>query len=180
MTRDLVGGQSAGAADPADGQESGRAAPRGVAPVEVGRGRRRRAGELSGLVLDVLRAGGEALTPAVVQRRLAEAGAGSLAYTTVVTTLSRLHEHGLVERFRTGRAYAYLAISDPAQLAARRMRRVLDAETDRDAVLASFVDNLTGRDERLLRELLGGPGVESMPPGVDSPVRSPHGDRTDY
>jgi predicted transcriptional regulator len=132
---------------------------------------------LSSLVLEVLRAGGEALTPASVQRRLAEAGAGPLAYTTVVTILSRLHEQGLTERFRTGRAYAYLAISDPAQLAARRMRRVLDAEADRDAVLASFVDNLTGHDEYLLRELLGSPGRDSLPAGVESTARSANGER---
>ena len=121
---------------------------------------RRRAGELSGLVLDVLRAAGEALTPGEVQRRLTDAGAGPLAYSTVVTILSRLHAQGLAERFRTGRAYAYRAINDPAQLTARRMRRVLDAETDRDAALASFVGNLSTRDERLLRELLG-PGLDT-------------------
>jgi predicted transcriptional regulator len=125
------------------------------------RPRRRRAGELSGLVADVLRAKGRALTPAQVQRELAAAGAGSLAYTTVVTILSRLHAQGLAERFRSGRAYAYRAVTDPARLAARRMRPVLDAENDRDAALASFVDHLSAHDERLLRELLG----PQLPPG---------------
>jgi predicted transcriptional regulator len=125
---------------------------------------RRRAGELSALVLEVLRQADQALTPARVQQRLAEAGAGPLAYTTVVTILSRLHTQGLLERFRTGRAYAYRAVTDPAALTARRMRRVLDTETprgaDREAALASFVETLPSRDERLLRELLS-PGLDT-------------------
>jgi predicted transcriptional regulator len=99
-----------------------------------------------------------------MQRRLTDAGSGPLAYTTVVTILSRLHAQGLAERFRTGRVYAYQAINDPARLAAGRMRRVLDGESDRDAALASFVDTLSSRDERLLRELLG-PALDTEPNG---------------
>ncbi|MDT7568863.1 MAG: hypothetical protein QOG76_7487 [Pseudonocardiales bacterium] len=136
----------------------------GQASAGSDRAPRRRAGELSGLVLDVLRTAGEALTPGEVQRRLTDAGSGPLAYTTVVTILSRLHAHGLAERFRTGRAYAYQAINDPARLAAGRMRRVLDGESDRDAALASFVDTLSSRDEHLLRELLG-PALDTEPNG---------------
>ncbi|TNC20064.1 BlaI/MecI/CopY family transcriptional regulator [Amycolatopsis alkalitolerans] len=122
------------------------------------RSARRRAGELSGLVLDTLRRAGASLTAAEVRRCLVEAGAGPLAYTTVVTILSRLHEQGLAERFRAGRAYAYLAVADSA-LAARRMRRVLDDHYDREAVLASFVQDLSSDDERRLRELLGDLGT---------------------
>lgn len=114
---------------------------------------RRRAGELSGQVLEILRQSTAALTPADVQQRLTARGTGPLAYTTVVTTLSRLHEQGLAERFRSGRAYAYLAVPDSA-LAARRMRRALDDHDDRDAVLASFVQDLSSDDERRLRTLL--------------------------
>ncbi|HJP78247.1 MAG TPA: BlaI/MecI/CopY family transcriptional regulator [Pseudonocardiaceae bacterium] len=114
---------------------------------------RRRAGELSGQVLEILRKSANALTPADVQQQLTARGVGPLAYTTVVTTLSRLHEQGLAERFRTGRAYAYLAVADSA-LAARRMRRALDDHDDRDAVLASFVQDLSSDDERRLRTLL--------------------------
>jgi predicted transcriptional regulator len=136
----------------------------GQASAGSDRAPRRRAGELSGLVLDVLRTAGEALTPGEVQRRLTDAGSGPLAYTTVVTILSRLHAQGLAERYRTGRAYAYQAINDPARLAAGRMRRVLDGESDRDAALASFVDTLSSRDEHLLRELLG-PALDTEPNG---------------
>jgi predicted transcriptional regulator len=134
---------------------------------------RRRSGELSGLVLEVLRQAGRPLTAGQVLERLPGTGAGPLAYTTVVTILSRLHAHGLADRSRTGRAYAYLAVADQAQLAARRMRRVLDAEDDRAAVLARFVGDLSARDERVLRDLLGpdlapGPQAGDRPPARDS------------
>ena len=46
-------------------------------------------------------------------------------------------------------------VADQAGLAALRMRRVLDAESDREAVLASFLTGLTPGDEQLLRDLLG-------------------------
>jgi hypothetical protein len=35
------------------------------------------------------------------------------------------------------------------------MRRVLDSQRDRDDVLASFVSDLSARDEEVLRRLLG-------------------------
>jgi predicted transcriptional regulator len=126
--------------------------------------RRRRAGELSNLVLRTLRDAGEALTPADVLRHLGDAGVGPLAYTTVVTILWRLHEQGTVERSRLGRAYAYLAVGDSA-LAAVRMRQVLDRQRDRDAALARFVHDLSADDERRLRELLD--EIDAEGPGED-------------
>ena len=116
---------------------------------------RRPAGALSGEVLDVLRAAGRALTPWDVHDALSATDSHPLAYTTVVTVLSRLHAQGLVDRFRSGRAYSYLAVVDESRLAAQRMRRVLDSQRDRDDVLASFVSDLSARDEEVLRRLLG-------------------------
>ena len=51
---------------------------------------RRAAGELEAAVLAVLQAAGSALSPGDVRDRLG----GDLAYTTVVTILSRLHDKG--------------------------------------------------------------------------------------
>ncbi|GAA4956541.1 BlaI/MecI/CopY family transcriptional regulator [Yinghuangia aomiensis] len=79
---------------------------------------------------------------------------GQLAYSTVVTILSRLYEKGSLSRVREGRAYAYLPVADEAGLAARRMCKVLDQESDRTAVLASFVSELSAEDEETLRLLL--------------------------
>lgn len=114
---------------------------------------RRRSGELSGLVLAVLRRARQPLTPGQVLERLRAGGSGPLAYSTVVTILSRMHRQGMVSRERAGRGYAYVAVAD-AHRAAGQMRRVLDSERDRDAVLTRFVGSLSERDEQLLRRLL--------------------------
>lgn len=111
---------------------------------------RRPPGELEAEVLASLWAAGRALTPGEVQGEL---GSG-LAYTTVMTALSRLHEKGAVERRRSGRAYAYSPVLDRAGMAAARMREMLDARDDRAAVLARFVGSLSAEDERLLAEML--------------------------
>jgi predicted transcriptional regulator len=83
---------------------------------------------------------------------------GDLAYTTVMTTLARMHaKHALVRRLR-GRAYAYSlpggVATAQASMAAHHMRRLLDREGDRAGVLAQFVAQLSPEDERVLQELL--------------------------
>lgn len=105
-------------------------------------GARRERGELGNEVLAALGAADGPLTPAQVQAELG----GDLAYTTVMTTLARLHEKGMVARERAGRAYAY-SLVDMASVTARRMRQVLDSGDDREVVLARFLDEL-GPDER--------------------------------
>lgn len=114
---------------------------------------RRAAGELEAAVLAVLQDAGSALSPGEVRERIG----GSLAYTTVVTILSRLHTKGVLERQKAGRAYLYAPVADEPGLAARRMTRVLDGEADREAVLARFVSSLSDSDEELLRQMLGEP-----------------------
>ncbi|AUG81458.1 hypothetical protein CFP65_6825 [Kitasatospora sp. MMS16-BH015] len=120
------------------------------------RARRRGQGELEAQVLGALRRAPGAATAGWVQQHLD----GDLAYTTVVTILSRLHTKGAVSRSRSGRSYVWLAAADEAGLAALRMRRVLDSEDDRGAVLASFVSALLPHDEELLRTLLADAGPE--------------------
>ena len=114
---------------------------------------RRGAGELEAAVLAALREAGSPLFPGQVLDRLG----GRLAYTTVVTTMSRLQAKGMLERRKAGRAYQYELVADGPGLAARQMTRVLDGERDRQAVLARFVSGLPGRDEQLLRQMLAGP-----------------------
>ena len=112
---------------------------------------RRAAGELEAAVLAVLQAAGSPLSPGEVRGRLG----GDLAYTTVVTILSRLHGKGVLGRCKAGRAFLYQPVADEPGLAARRMAQMLDAEPDREAVLARFVSGLSGTDEDLLRRMLG-------------------------
>src|SRR5438270_3915165 len=111
-------------------------------------------GALEQEVLACLAAAGQPRTVAEVQ---AELGDG-LAYTTVLTALSRLHAKGALTRQPAGRGYAYALAADPeamgASVTARRMSRLLDSGEDRAGVLARFVADLGPDDERLLTELL--------------------------
>jgi predicted transcriptional regulator len=111
----------------------------------------RRRGGLEQEVLACLAAAGRPLSVAEV---LAELG-GDLAYTTVLTALSRLHAKGALTREPFGRGYAYALPADPGSaVTARRMSRLLDSREDRAGVLARFVADLNPEDERLLTELL--------------------------
>jgi predicted transcriptional regulator len=111
---------------------------------------RREAGELESEVLAALWAAARPLTPGEVREELG----GSLAYTTVMTTLSRLHDKGVVDRRRSGRGYAYSPSVREADLAARQFRMLLDRGHDSDAVLQGFVSELSADEERVLRALL--------------------------
>ena len=85
--------------------------------------------------------GDRSMTPAQVRDALGE----DLAYTTVMTVLGRLNEKGLVTRSRIGRAFAYRAVPEDAEVTARQMQRLLDAGDDRAAVLSRFVQVLSRR-----------------------------------
>ncbi|MFI9802998.1 BlaI/MecI/CopY family transcriptional regulator [Streptomyces sp. NPDC052301] len=124
---------------------------------EGGRGRRRGRGELEGQVLGALREADGPVTAAWVQQRLG----GDLAYTTVVTILTRLLAKDVVARERHGRSFVWTPTADVARLAALRMRRLLDGEQDREAVLASFVTALPPGDEQILRALLDSTHTDS-------------------
>jgi predicted transcriptional regulator len=121
---------------------------------------RRAAGELEAAVLDVLQSAGSALSPGEVRERVG----GGLAYTTVVTIMSRLQAKGVLDRHKAGRGYRYVPVADQPGLAARRMARVLDEEADREAVLARFVSSLSGPDEELLRKMLADADPPAGPP----------------
>lgn len=114
---------------------------------------RRAAGELEAGVLGTLWAAGEPLTAAQVNAQLP----GDLAYTTVLTILSRLHDKGMLTRHRLGRGYAYTPVEERAAHTADQMRALLDRDPDRAAALSRFVSDLSAQDERLLLHLLAGP-----------------------
>jgi len=115
-------------------------------------GGRRAPGELESSVKSVLWAATGALTAAQVTERLP----GSLAYTTVLTILSRLYDKGQLTRERAGRGYAYAPVRDEAEDTAVRMVSLLERGTDRQAVLARFVSELSTEDDSLIQALLRG------------------------
>jgi predicted transcriptional regulator len=128
----------------------------------AGAGRGRPRGALEHEVLACLAAAGRPLSPGQVRAELGD----DLAYTTVMTTLSRLHRKGALSRRRAGRGYAYGLPGGPdaaqASMTAHRMLQLLDAGQDRAGVLSRFVADLRPEDEELLNGLLAGdPGPDS-------------------
>ena len=112
---------------------------------------RRADGALETEVLGVLWAATGPLTPGEVNDELG----AELAYTTVMTILSRLWKKGLAERVQHGRAYAYTAVLSESEFTTKKMTQALESSTDRASVLAGFVGSLSRRDVRQLRRLLG-------------------------
>lgn len=79
---------------------------------------------------------------------------GELAYTTVMTILVRLHDKGIIERDKVGRAYAYRTAVSESDVIAGEIRRLLGRGHDRVALLQGLLDGLPPGDEELLRRLL--------------------------
>ena len=106
----------------------------------------RRRGALEQEVLACLATAGRPLTPGEVRTELGD----QLAYTTIMTTLSRLHAKGAVSRLPAARGPADAA----ASMTAHRMLRLLRGGQDRAGVLSRFVADLSAEDEELLTALL--------------------------
>jgi predicted transcriptional regulator len=124
------------------------------------RGQNRGRGDLEQQVFAARAAGGSAMTTGEVR----DAIGGDLAYTTVMTVLARMHAKGLTARTRQGRSFAYTAVVDGAEVAAHQLHRLLDARSDRAAVLTRFASGLSPEESKLLIELLGaepGTGTET-------------------
>jgi predicted transcriptional regulator len=95
---------------------------------------------------------------AVSVRALGESFGGVLAYTTLMTTLDRLHKKGLVERERSGRAFFYRPRYTREELETGVATDLIDAMLGTDAaaarpVMSTFVDAVGQRDAALLDEL---------------------------
>ncbi|MGI8590351.1 MAG: BlaI/MecI/CopY family transcriptional regulator [Nakamurella sp.] len=122
---------------------------------------RRSTGPLEAAVIAVVAAAAGPIAVAQVRKALP----GEPAYTTVMTTLSRLAGKGALSQSRDGRAFKY-SLAAPAEavddaVAARRMRRLLSDGSDRAGVLARFVAELDADEERILVALLERPEPEA-------------------
>ncbi|MBA2322903.1 MAG: BlaI/MecI/CopY family transcriptional regulator [Pseudonocardiales bacterium] len=114
-------------------------------------GGQRRWGELESEVLASLWASDVPLTAAQV---LDELGDPELAYKTVLTVLTRLHDKGVLTREKLGRAHAYRPAGDGVAAAVDEFSAALRGGAERVAVLRRFLDTLDPADERSLRSLL--------------------------
>lgn len=115
-------------------------------------GERRPVGALEAAVLECLWAAEGPLTPREVLTRVDD----ELAYTTVVTILTRLASKGVVERERLGKVFVYRPKVSEADLVAKRMAAALDGAGDRQATLSRFVAGLSKREAKALRAVLDG------------------------
>ena len=73
-----------------------------------------------------------------------------LAYTTIMTTMTRLWEKGRLERRPRGRAFEYRALLTRTEYAATRMNEFLTAAGDPRSALTHFV---SGMDTSAMAEL---------------------------
>lgn len=80
-----------------------------------------------------------------------------LAYTTVLTILSRLRDKERLERTRVGRGFQYRAIRSREEDAADRMSEILRQVADRPEALTHFVEELAPRDRDELERVLRSP-----------------------
>jgi predicted transcriptional regulator len=82
----------------------------------------------------------------------------AVAYTTLMTTLDRLHRKGYLEREKSGRAFLYRAPWSREDLEARAAGQTLRGLFERDPraarpALSHFLDAVDPEDEGLLDEL---------------------------
>lgn len=112
-------------------------------------------GPLGAEVMEVLWAAVEPLPVRAVLNRLNGGRSEPLAYTTVMTVLSRLAERGAATRTAVGRGYAYrAAVRDAAELAVRDVVR-----DHGGAAIAHFINQAEADPalrERLRRPMGGG------------------------
>ncbi len=78
------------------------------------------------------------------------------AYTTLMTTMERLHKKGVLYRKKSGRAFIYQPVSTRVELESGLITRAIQPLLSSDSarpVLSCFVDEVSRQDERLLDEL---------------------------
>lgn len=89
-----------------------------------------------------------------VHRRLQEQTGRDIAYTTVMTTMTRLADKGMLHRRRDGLAYVYTPAVTKRDFEQMMVRRVLDGLLDdyEEETVSYVLDYLARRDpQRLLR-----------------------------
>jgi predicted transcriptional regulator len=110
-----------------------------------------RLGELERAVMQTLWSHDTPVTVRAVHEQLADRG---LAYTTVMTVLSRLAGKGFARRERHGRAWLYSAAAGRDHYVAELMLEALGETGDRDAALTRFAHAVTDQEADALRAAL--------------------------
>ena len=117
------------------------------------KGLRKILGDLEADVMEAIWARGRA-TVHDIHERLAEADR-ELAYTTVMTVMSRLAEKGLLERRKDGQAYVYMPAASKEEFTRRTVGTVLSELLDdfTAPAMSQFVDFVGEQDEAAIEAL---------------------------
>ncbi|MFD1542816.1 BlaI/MecI/CopY family transcriptional regulator [Nonomuraea guangzhouensis] len=78
----------------------------------------------------------------------------TLAYTTVMTVMDKLHTKGLLKRKPIGRAYVYEAVSSKEAYTADVMRESLGKSGNQAATLVHFLEGLSPEEASALETAL--------------------------
>jgi predicted transcriptional regulator len=113
----------------------------------------RRLGDLERTVMQALWAADEPLSGREVAAALARP---DLAYTTVLTVLTRLERKGLVRRDSTAKAHTYRAVASREDHVTELMQQALGQAGDRAAALQHFARTMTPEEAAALRNALDG------------------------
>lgn len=110
-------------------------------------------GPLEWRVLEALWQHGEAASVRDLQPKFSE-----IAYTTLMTTLDRLHRKGVLDRAKHGRAFRYSTHHTRAELESSLAAGALRAAIRGDEaalrpLMSFFVDAVGERDQEMLKEL---------------------------
>lgn len=81
-------------------------------------------------------------------------GDRSLAYTTVLSTMTNLHRKGWLDQLRGSKAFRYVPILTREEYSARLMHDALRAGGESATVLACFVDGISGAQSESLSAAL--------------------------
>lgn len=115
-------------------------------------------GELERAAMEVL---WDSRSPVLVRdvvQSLAERG---LAYTTVMTVLTRLTSKGFVQREADGRAWRYSPVASREEYVAQLMLDALSLTGDREAALTHFVRSVSSPEAEVLSQALADKPDES-------------------
>lgn len=118
----------------------------------------REPGSLEAEAMDFVWAQDQAVSVGAVRAGLNQGRAKVLAYTTVLTLLTRLHAKGRVTREPQGRAFLYRAAESRDAYTARVMAETLSNSADRSAALLRFIEHLGDDESQALRDMLNRQG----------------------
>lgn len=111
-------------------------------------------GTLEAQIMDAVWSAGEAVCVEDVREALSRKGKAA-AYTTVMTTLSRLHKKGLLGRDMKGKAYYYTARVSRSELNSSVSKQVIDGllSSFAEPAMSYFVEALSNADPEKLDSL---------------------------